>query len=113
MSAEHGGFAMKYTTYFYRHSTDSTRPAYCFADPTVEFQSLEEARTFARAAASTTQFETYLFRIATDDGNIDEHWIKDGDDWSLIPRRYRARRVRGGQRDAAVRLMPTIRPRLA
>jgi|GraSoiStandDraft_30_1057271.scaffolds.fasta_scaffold245310_1 hypothetical protein len=95
MSAEHGGIPMKYTTYFYLQSANSTRPAYCIADPTLEFQSLEEARTFAQAAASATQFETHLFRIATDDRNIDEHWIKDDDDWKLIPRRYRARRARG------------------
>jgi hypothetical protein len=104
---------MKYTTYFYRHSANSTSSVYCFADPILEFQSLEEARTFAQAAASATQFETHLFRIATDDGNIDEHWIKDGDDWKLIPRRYRARGARGTQREVAVRLQPTIRPRLA
>jgi hypothetical protein len=96
MSAEPVGSSMKYTTYFYRHSASSTRLADCFADPTVEFPSLEEARTFAQAAASATQFETHLFRIATADRNVDEHWIKDDDDWKLIPRRYRARRARGG-----------------
>jgi hypothetical protein len=90
------GVPMKYTTSFYRHSANSTRAADCFADPTVEFPSLEEARTFAQAAANATQFETRLFRIATADRNINEHWIKDGDDWKLIPSRYRARRARGG-----------------
>src|SRR5262249_25574340 len=107
------GVPTKYTTYFYRHSASSTRPAYCFADPTLEFQSLEEARTFAQAAASATQFETHLFRIVADDGNIDEHWFKDGDDWKLILRRYRVRQARGAQHHAAARLQPTMRPRLA
>jgi len=65
MSAEHGGIPMKYTTYFYLQSANSTRPAYCIADPTLEFQSLEEARTFAQAAAGATQFGTGSFRIAS------------------------------------------------
>ena len=78
------GPSMKYTAYFYRKSHNSAQAAYCFADPTLEFSSLEEARTFAQAAAAT-RFETGSFRITTDDRNIDEHWIRDGDDWKLIP----------------------------
>jgi hypothetical protein len=85
---------MKYTTYFYRQSANSTRTTYCFADPTLEFHSLEEARTFAQAAATATQFETDAFRIATDDRTINEHWIRDGNDWKLIPNRYKVRLVR-------------------
>jgi hypothetical protein len=76
---------MKYTTCFYLQSANSI--PYCFADPTLEFHSLEEARTFAQAAASATQFGAVAFRIATDDRKIDEYWIRDGDDWKLTPRR--------------------------
>jgi hypothetical protein len=86
---------MKYTTYFYRLSGDPTRPAYCFADPTQEFSTLADARTFGQAAGSATQFETGSFRIASDDRKIDEHWIRDGDDWKLIPSRYKGRLARG------------------
>jgi hypothetical protein len=85
---------MKYT-YFYRRSANSTRPAYCFADPTLEFSTLEEARTFGQAAGDATQFETGSFRIASDDRKINEHWIRDGDDWKLIPNRYKGRLGRG------------------
>jgi hypothetical protein len=88
------GVPMRYTTYFYRQSTNSTRLACCFADPTLEFQSLDDARTFAQAAASASQFQTDLFRIATPDRKINEHWIKDGNDWK-IPNRYKAQLVRG------------------
>src|SRR5215467_2348246 len=84
------GPSMKYTAYFYRKSHNSAQAAYCFADPTLEFSSLEEARTFAQAAAAT-RFETGSFRITTDDRNIDEHWIRDGDDWKLIPNQYKKR----------------------
>jgi len=71
------GPSMKYTTYFYCKPHNSAQTAYCFADPTLEFSSLEEAWTFGQAAANATQFETGLFRIATDDRNIDEHWIRE------------------------------------
>jgi hypothetical protein len=87
------GVPMKYTAYFYRQSTNSTHPAYCFADPTLEFQSLDEARAFAQAAAGATQFQADSFRIVTGDREINEHWIKDGDEWKLIPNRYKARLV--------------------
>jgi hypothetical protein len=78
----------------YRQSTNSMRSPYCFADPTLEFQSLDDARTFAQAAAGASQFQADLFRIATSDRKINEHWIKDGNDWKLIPNRYKARLVR-------------------
>jgi len=97
------GVPMKYTTYFYRQSTNSTRPAYCFADPTLEFQSLDEARTFAQAAASATQFQTDSFRIATHDRKTNEHWIKDGNEWKLIPNRYKIGSWRKSQRDQSAR----------
>jgi hypothetical protein len=86
---------MKYTTYFYRRPSNSTRRAYCFADPTLEFSTLEEVRTFGQAAGSVTQFEAGFFRIASDDRKINEHWIRDGDDWKLIPSRYKGRLARG------------------
>jgi hypothetical protein len=85
---------MKYTTYFYRQPANSTRSAYCFADPTLEFSTLEEARSFAQEAGSATQFETGSFRIASDDCKINEHWIRDGSAWKLVPNRYNRRSAR-------------------
>jgi hypothetical protein len=74
---------MRYTVYFYdkphpRNSSDYV------ADPTQEFYSLEEARTFARQAAYTAEKpKVRSFRIETDDGKISEHWISDGEGWKL------------------------------
>ena len=90
---------MKYTTYFYSRSDIPTRPACCFADPTQEFFTLEEARTFGQAAGSATQFKTGSFRIASEDRTINEHWIRDGGDWKLIPNRYKGRLAPRGIRN--------------
>jgi hypothetical protein len=80
-----GWIRMKYTTYFYSPSHSARQAAFCFADPTLEFSTLEEARTFAQAAAGATQFGTGSFRIASGDCQINEYWIRDGDDWKLTP----------------------------
>src|SRR5262249_6830367 len=74
---------MRYTVYFYDQTHPHNRSGY-FANPTQEFFSLEEARTFSRHAADTVGRKTvYSFRIETDDGKISEHWIRGGEDWKL------------------------------
>jgi hypothetical protein len=74
---------MKYTTYFYEKSRP-TGSDFC-SNPTQEFYSLEEARTFSRHAADTGQIaKVRSFRIETGDGKISEHWIRDTRGWKLI-----------------------------
>lgn len=73
---------MKYTTYFY----DKSRPTgsdFC-ANPTQNFDSLEEARIFSQHAAEMGRvLKVHSFRIETDDGKISEHWIRDAEGWKF------------------------------
>jgi hypothetical protein len=74
---------MKYTTYFYDKPYPRNKSDY-FANPTQDFYSLEDARRFARYASDTGEIaKAGSFRIETDDGKINEQWIRDRNGWEL------------------------------
>ena len=71
----------KYTIYFYKSSVPNVHP---FADPTQEFLSLDEARTFAQNAAAMSLVEiAYSFRIESDDRRVNELWTRTESGWKL------------------------------
>jgi hypothetical protein len=75
---------MTFTIYFYGRQHSSQREGDHFASPAQEFNALEDARSCAKHAADTTMIQTTLsFRIKSEDGKINERWIRDGNAWKL------------------------------
>jgi hypothetical protein len=72
---------MKYRTHFY--DRQSGGEAACFASPSQEFRS-GEAREFAQHAAEAVKIATtYSFRIESEDGKINELWVRSPRGWKL------------------------------
>jgi len=77
---------MKFTTHFYSKSKPGASP-YCFSSPTGDFDSLDQARAIAQTTADGPKMQAHSFLIESEDGKINERWIRHDGGWQLDARK--------------------------